>query len=403
MKKKILIYSLTTTYGKSSDSKGQFIHFENKALVDSGFNVKTFIPHSKGTLSKEIIDSVEVLRFRYLPEKFEINSTIPETIRKSRIGFIKVIIMVLGFFVFTFFNALKERPSIFLGNWAFPGGYISYHMAKIFRKKFIVTFHGGEVSIIRNSNFLKKIIIPALNSASAIIANSTFTMNEFKKMGVKKEIMIRVTPQPNYVKHISDRKFLEEFRRKFTNPSNKIILFVGRLVELKGTEYLIKSLAKTKTKNIHLIIVGGGGLHNELRKLTESLHLENKVTFFGIANHEELGWLYDISNVFVLPSIVDSNGATEGLGLVLLEAMESGLPVIATNVGGIPEIVENGKNGLLVKQKDHESIAIATDQILNNEELAKRLVEKSREKVKEFTIQKTSQGYVRVINNVLND
>jgi len=401
MKKKILVYSLTTTYGKSSASKGQFIHFENKALVDSGFNVKTFIPHSKGTLSKEIIDSVEVLRFRYLPEKFEINSTIPETIRKSRIGFIKVIIMVLGFFVFTFFKSLKEKPDIFLGHWAFPGGYISYHMAKIFRKKFIVAFHGGEVSIIRNSNFLKKIIIPALNNASAIIANSTFTMNEFKKMGVKKEIMIRVTPQPNYVKHISDRKFLEEFRRKFTNPSNKIILFVGRLVELKGTEYLIKSLAKTK--NIHLIIVGGGELHNELRKLTESLHLENKVTFFGVANHEELGWLYDISNVFVLPSIVDSTGATEGLGLVLLEAMESGLPVIATNVGGIPEIVENGKNGLLVKQKDPESIAIAIDQILNNEELAKRLVEKSREKVKEFNIQKTLQGYVRVITDVLND
>ena len=118
-----------------------------------------------------------------------------------------------------------------------------------------------------------------------------------------------------------------------------------------------------ETKNIHLIIVGGGELLEKLKILTKQLKLEKKITFYGRASNQELGWLHDISDVFVCPSIVDSRGITEYLGLVIAEAMESELPVIATSVGGIVDTVKNEINGLLVEQKDSKAIAKAIERI----------------------------------------
>ena len=121
-----------------------------------------------------------------------------------------------------------------------------------------------------------------------------------------------------------------------------------------------------------------------LKELVSSLGLSEKIVFFGPPSFEELGRLYDISDVFVMPSIVDSAGETEGLGLVIPEAMESGLPVIASSVGGIVDLIKNEENGILVEQKDPEGIAQAIDRILSNKDLVGRLVKNSKNTVNEF-------------------
>jgi len=168
-------------------------------------------------------------------------------------------------------------------------------------------------------------------------------------MGVKERKIIIEKVIPNFLKHSENKKSLAEFRRKVTKPDNQIILFFGRLVERKGVEYLIQALNEMETKNVHLIIAGDGELLEKLRMLTKQLHLESKVTFFGRVTDQELALLQEISDIFVCPSIVDSRGMTEYLGLVIPEAMKAGLPVIATSVGGIVDTVKNEVNGLLVK------------------------------------------------------
>jgi len=212
-----------------------------------------------------------------------------------------------------------------------------------------------------------------------------------------------IYPIPNFVKHISDDEELHKFRKKFTDDNSKIILFVGRLVERKGVEYLIKSLPEIKTLKFHLIIAGEGWLFEDLKKLTNSLGLQDKVTFFRGPSDEELGKLHDISDVFVCPSIVDSKGETEGLGLVIPEAMESGLPVIATSVGGIVDIVKNEENGLLVEQKDPKSIAHAIDRIISDRELKKRIIQNSKNTVNEFLPKKIAQKYLEVFQRIIKN
>jgi len=216
-----------------------------------------------------------------------------------------------------------------------------------------------------------------------------------------REKIIIINPIPNFVKHISDDKELKKFRKKFTDDDSKIILFVGRLVERKGVEYLIKSLPEIKTLKFHLMIAGDGWLYDDLKKLTNSLCLQDKVTFFGAPSHEELGKLHDISDVFVCPSIIDSKGETEGLGVVIPEAMESGLPVIATSVGGIVDILKNEVNGLLVEQKNPKAIAKAIERIFSDEDLKKKMIENSKKTVNEFSPETIAEKNFKIFDKIV--
>ena len=401
----IKIFSLATTYPESSKSKKpKFVHLLNQELAKLGVKVKAIVPHSKDSLIKETMDSVTILRFRYLPSKYELDGiSIPDEIKKSQFGKLKIIFLALRFLVFTIFECLKTKPDILHGQWAFPPGYIAFLVSRIFRIKCVISIHGAETPLLKKYRFILKQTIRSLNKCSAVIVNSNYTKDEYIELGVNKDRIVTINPIPNFVTHVSDKEILRKFRQRFTDNNTKIILFVGRLVERKGVEYLIKSLPKIKAENTHLIVAGGGILLNDLKKLTASLKLEDKITFFGPPTHEELGFLYDISDVFVLPSIVDSRGETEGLGLVIPEAMESGLPVIATSVGGIPDIIKNEINGLLVSQKDSHAIANAIDRILSNNVLAKTIIQNSKKTVTEFHPKTIAKKHLDIFESILNN
>ena len=326
--KKIKIYSLSTTYPESSNSiKHHFVHTLNKELVILGLDVKVIAPHSKGSKSQETMDSVRIIRFRYLPENYEINeASIAEALSSSKFGTIKVIFMITSFFFSAFFESLKDKPDIFHGQWAFPGGIAAFFLSKIFRKKSVVTIHGG-IALLNKFKFLKGFTIYCLNRSSLIITNSNYTKNKFIQLGVNKEKIIRVFVPPNFVEKPTDQQILVNFKKSFTDPSNKIILVVGRFVEYKGIEYLIKAILEIKNTKVHLIIAGFGTLLPTLKELVKTLGLEKKITIVVGPSHERLGMLHGVGDVFVLPSIIDSGGETEGLGMVILEAMKSGLPV----------------------------------------------------------------------------
>ena len=239
------------------------------------------------------------------------------------------------------------------------------------------------------------LIIHQLLSQTAIIQKK-----QIMKMGLKKE-PITIYPPPNFVELVQSVEILEKFRKKITDPSNKILLYVGRLVEYKGVDYLIKSIKEIKNFKIHLIIVGDGILGNKLKDLTKVLGLEHKVTFFGRANKEELSLLHGISNIFICPSIVDSNGATETLGLVIPEAMKSRLPVIGTCVGGIADIIKHEENGLLVPQKDPTALACAIERILTDKKFATQIIEKSNDTVKEFLPETTARQHFEIFQRLM--
>lgn len=402
-KRKISIFSLTTTYLESKLMKRpSFVHSLNRELVKLGIEIKTITPHVKDALTSETIDGVDIKRFKYVPEKYEINSIAIAEVSKSTGGKSKIILMFCNFFVCAFMECIRSKPDVFHGHWAIPGGFIAFILSKIFRKRFIVSVHGGEITFLKKINFLRKIVVYSLNKSSLVVANSSYTKNRLISIGVKDEKIVIIKVPPNFVSKVQDREFLIQYKNKFTDPSNKIILFVGRLVEPKGAEYLIRSISCTKNKNIHLIIAGDGVLLGHLKELTSSLGLEKKVTFFGWANHEDISKLHGISDIFVVPSVDTLQDNAEGLGLVIPEAMASGLPVIATSVGGIVDIIKHEVNGLLVNQKDPKSIAEAIDRIISDKELEEQIIENSKDTVQEFLPMNIAKKYFDIFQDLFN-
>jgi len=401
---KIKVYSLATTYPESKDSKKpKFVHLINKELAKFDVQIKTITPHSKNALTTEEMDSVQIRRFKFLPEDYEFNySSIPDEVRRTKFGYFKVMIMSLTFFWVTFFECLRERPDIIHAHWAFPCGVIAYFMSFFFHSKFIVTIHGGEIPFVKKHKLLKRMVVSALNNSVLVCANSNYSKNEYVKMGVNQDKIITLFVPPSFVKHSHNLSSVKTFREKYADSSEKVVLFCGRLVERKGVEFLIRAINELKINNVRLIIVGGGELLEKLQSLTNSLGLDDKITFAGRASTKELGEFHDISNVFVCPSIVDSNGNTEYLGLVIPEAMESKLPVIASSVGGIVDIIKNEENGLLVPQKDSSSLARAIERIISDEKFSLKLVENSKKIVNEFSPAIIGKKYYEIFQNCLN-
>lgn len=156
------------------------------------------------------------------------------------------------------------------------------------------------------------------------------------------------------------------------------ILFVGRLVREKGIDILLKAIKTLKNKygrNMKIAIVGDGPLKEDLGNLAVALGVNREVKLLGV--RKDIGKLMESSNIFVLSS------RSEGLPMVALEAMSRGISIIATNVGGIPELIENGEEGILVPPENPKALARAISNLLENEELREKLSQTAYKKVRE--------------------
>lgn len=177
-------------------------------------------------------------------------------------------------------------------------------------------------------------------------------------------------------------KLLEKYNLK----GDKVIGFVGGLDSnhyFKGVNILIKSfksLLNNKSESLKLLIVGTGNLKDDYQKLAEELGLKDKVVFTGFVKDEDLSLHYNLMDIMVLPSIDKS----EAFGMVLIEAMACGLPVIASDLAGVRSVVERDVNGLLVKPKDENDLKDKLDYLIKNQAVAKGFglngVKKAREK-----------------------
>jgi glycosyltransferase involved in cell wall biosynthesis len=179
------------------------------------------------------------------------------------------------------------------------------------------------------------------------------------------------------------------------------ILFVGRHIERKGICYLIEAAKYLPRDQFEIRIVGVGDLTEELKKLASESATPNsaEIIFTGKLSPEALANEYRTANVFTLPAIVDSKGDTEGLGVVLIEAMELGLPIVASNVGGIPDVVVDGVSGILVPEKDPQALASAYKRLAAEPELVKQLLAGSRKRIAEcFTWDGIIERQIAVYN-----
>ena len=177
------------------------------------------------------------------------------------------------------------------------------------------------------------------------------------------------------------------------------LLTVSRLVEVKGIEYALRAMAilKDKLPRLRYQIVGEGPLRTDLEALTARLDLAKSVTFMGALSQEEVIRLHEGAHVFVMPSVVARAGDEENQPVALAEAQASGLPVVASAIGGIPECMRDGESGLLVPPRDSEALASSILWLADHPEVLGSMGRAGRAQVeKYFNLEKLNDQLVDI-------
>ncbi|NHN30199.1 glycosyltransferase [Paenibacillus agricola] len=162
-----------------------------------------------------------------------------------------------------------------------------------------------------------------------------------------------------------------------------VIISVGRLHKKKGFHYLIRAFKKVHNQypSSRLIIVGEGKQRRELKRLISSLKLKKHVRLRGLVAHSQMAALLRKADIFCLPSVTTIEGNQEGIPNAIKEAMATGLPIVSTRHGGIPELVTNGQQGLLVRERDVKGLARKLKQLVGNPSLRKKMGRKGSSKI----------------------
>jgi colanic acid/amylovoran biosynthesis glycosyltransferase len=184
---------------------------------------------------------------------------------------------------------------------------------------------------------------------------------------------------------------LADFGRADFSSTPPLSIAVGRLIPKKGFGDLIRACAvlAKRGKSFGCEIIGEGPLENELRQQIDELHLQNNVVLTGAKPQTELRRRLAAANVFVLPSVIDPDGGMDNLPTVIMEAMATGLPVVSTYIGGIPEMVVENETGFLVQPGDNTAMADVIETMINDSSLAARLGDSGYERARAlFSIEK---------------
>jgi phosphatidylinositol alpha-1,6-mannosyltransferase len=264
-------------------------------------------------------------------------------------------------------------------------GFVGYICHLIFRTPYFPYVHGADFLEFKLKSLPKILLNLILKNAALIIANSNFTKNALVEFGISKDKIAVINPPVDY--RLFERgSNAEKLKDKYGLKGKRILLTVGRLVERKGHDYVIKALPRViqEIPEIHYIIAGIGPHKLELEMLAEKLKVKNYITFAGFIPHEELPSYYALCDIFIMSSReIKEKGDVEGFGIVYLEANSAKKPVIAGKSGGISDAVEDGVNGILVNPIDEGDIANAIIKLMRDDVMRRRLGETGYKRVVE--------------------
>lgn len=246
-------------------------------------------------------------------------------------------------------------PSLVHAHFA-SGGRTALHLARALGVPLIVTLHGSDVTVRAASLHIND----ALGREAALfLCVSGFIRDCAMRAGLPAEKLL--------VHEIGiDRTKFDATRLR---PASTNVLFIGRLVEKKGCEYLLRAmqLVQQAHPDAALTILGDGPLRPSLQKLAVALGL--RCEFAGVQPASRVRSALQASRVFCLPSVTAADGDSEGLPTVVAEAQAMGLPVVASRHAGIPEIVMDGVTGILTAERDHQAIAAGICLLLDNDQV----------------------------------
>ena len=387
MNKPKVLMTASTFPRYEGDTEPRFVLDLAKAMSEE-FDVTVLAPSFPGAKLHEVMEGVRVVRYRYFPinklETLCYPGAVAARIKEKKVRAFLVPFLILGLWKYLLVH--RKEYDLVHAHWVIPQGIVQ----SWFKKPYILTGHGGDIMSM-NKGFLKDLKKTAFEKAKQVVVVSKQLSEKVRE--IAPEIESKVISMG-----CDTTMFSPEYRKEnyFNQNGRKVILFVGRLEEVKGVEYLIDAMQYTDAK---LVVAGSGSLEQDLRKRAEVYG--DRIEFLGAKTHVELSDIYPSADVFVMSSVTTQKGAKEGFGLVMLEAMASGVPVVAFASGGIPQLVTHDVNGLLCEEKDVKTLAENINKVFQDEKLRNRLIQNGNKTVKEYDYKEIAKKYSQIYLNAM--
>ncbi|MEQ8325444.1 MAG: glycosyltransferase family 4 protein [Vicingaceae bacterium] len=397
------ILVLTTSFPlKDGIAVGIHVLEKCRGLVKSGNRVRVIAPHHPGALAREIIDGIEIIRFKYFfptsLQKLAYGSGIPTNLRRNFLAKVQLPFFLMSFFYSAITNGRGFK--IIHSHWSIAG-FVGVISAFFLNAKTVLSMHGAEVFVLGKNMFLGF----TLKQTDLIVCNSNFTKDQIESHYEVGAINV-IHPgadtnrfQPTANENLRERLNLSE--------EDFFVLTIGKFIPRKGLEFLIRAIYLVAVREGHarvkLRIGGRGYLKSAYLELIKDLRIESHIEFLDYIPDEHIPEYYSEADVFVLPSIIDDRGDTEGLGVVLIEAGACQTPVIASRVGGIVDVVEHGINGYLVEEKNSEKLVEKIIELHKDSELRKVMGQNGRKiALAKFSWENNSKEFIKAYSQLLS-
>ena len=362
---------LTHNYPRrQGDYAGVFLQSLVQSFATRGIETLVIAPHAAQTERREQHEGIAIRRFRYGPDGFE---TLAYTggmhkLAASPLGLFKFCCYLCCNFWSALFARFRFRPTLISAQWIAPSGLVGWLVSILTGKPLYVTSHGTDIVLLQKSGLLRRLAKWVYGRAKKVFVVSSFLKQQILEVGVvTTPEKVQVLPMPARV---------DVFKpREVEQPEVPLILSVARFTEQKQLTVLFEALAGLAQDGLqfHCQVYGEGALEAEHKRQLADLNLFDHVDLKPPVAQEELAALYAKATVAVLPSI------NEGFGLTLVEAQLCGTAVVGARSGGITDIIEHEKTGLLFEPGNAAELAGCLKRVLADSAASERLAKQGRE------------------------
>jgi len=331
--------------------------YDLAAALAKKAEVTVLAPGAPGVSEREMMGPVDVRRFSYFWPKSKqclaYGTSMVDSMRESAWAKVQVPTFLLAQTRALQSLLSKEHFDVVNSHWMVPQG-LSVAMASYVSQPFkhVLSIHAGDVYFLNKLPQGKKLAKFIMKRTDAVFADGSHVRDTLDRLvGAPSNGILQ--PMGAHVELFRNAKAIESpFPGGF-------LLFFGRFAEKKGITYLLQAMPRVIAQfpGMGLILIGYGTLEAALRAEAQALGLSESVKFVGAKNHTEICEYLHACRLAVVPSIIDSRGETEGMPTVVIEAMAAGVPVVGSNVDGIPDVISDRVNGWLCREKDPVDLA----------------------------------------------
>jgi len=370
---------LTSSYPRyEGDSSAPFVRSIAYSLKKLGNEVEVVAPfHPKVERGSDYF-GIHVNWFRYVwSDRLHImghGQSLRSDVQLQPIVFLLLPLFFIASVIALYKTVRKQQSDVIYCHWVLPNGPAAVIVSKLLRIPFIVSLHGSDMFVASQNLLYSQVARWVFSNAMAVTACSTALQNGAKALG---------SPPTTYLipwgadpKQFNPDKRSKTFRNSLGIQDHELmILAMGRMVFKKGFDRLLKAIeiVLVDQSNIKVVIAGDGPLRSDLVEQARELNLQDAVIFPGNIPWDQVPALLASADLFVVPSIKDQNGNQDGLPTVLLEAMASGTATISSDIGGIPLVIDDGRNGLLVVSGEVTSLTRAITELIKGKEKRKTI------------------------------